>query len=50
MINFLKGIFLHKNNGDHKPILRYTGLTCKGYSCCKCGYSWYEKNTTGEKF
>lgn len=50
MLNFLKGKFIHKDNEDHVPILRYIGITCKGYYCSKCGYSWYEKNSTGEKF
>jgi len=42
--NWLKGIFIHKKNDkNHFPVERYSGLTCIGYKCHGCGYQWYEK-------
>ena len=43
MLNFFKGIFIHKDNKEHYPVETYSGLTCIGYKCHKCGYKWYEK-------
>jgi len=42
MINWLKGIFIHKKNSkDHFPIETYTGICVIGYTCNGCGYKWY---------
>ncbi len=47
MINWLKGIFVHKKHDkNHFPVERYTGLTCIGYKCHGCSYEWYEKRST----
>lgn len=49
--NRLKGIFIHKHGDkNHFPVERYSGITCIGYKCHGCGYQWYEKRSTGEKF
>ena len=44
MINWLKGLFLHKDNDEHTGIPTYFGMSVTGYTCSKCGYKWYEKN------
>jgi len=43
LINWLIGIFIHKDNDDHEAIERYSGMTCIGYKCSECNYEWYEK-------
>ena len=41
--NWLKGIFIHKKNDrNHFPVERYTGMCKIGYKCHGCGFEWYE--------
>jgi|GEM_PF-4011674 len=50
IINWLKGVFIHKkNNKEHFPVERYSGMTCIGYKCHGCGYEWYEKRKYDKK-